>query len=150
MSFIRRNGETAPIYKEMFGGPGEAEMHRILLGADEMSGKGRLFNHIVLHPAAASAGMYTTATARHITFFAARASITTTVLSSRSARETSPSLLPARGTASETPARAIWNSSHLFFINKRNCELDNRFPGIDYCIISTNSNSAIDFQESYR
>ena len=50
MSFIRRNGETAPIYKEMFGGPGEAEMHRILLGADEMSGKGRLFNHIVLHP----------------------------------------------------------------------------------------------------
>lgn len=50
MSFIRRNGETAPIYKEMFGGPGEAEMHRILLGADEMGGKGRLFNHIVLHP----------------------------------------------------------------------------------------------------
>ena len=50
MSFIRRNGETAPIYKEMFGGPGEAEMHRILLGADEMSGKVRLFNHIVLHP----------------------------------------------------------------------------------------------------
>ena len=34
MSFIRRNGETAPIYKEMFGGPGEAEMHRILLGAE--------------------------------------------------------------------------------------------------------------------
>ena len=50
MSFIRKNGETAPIYKEMFGGPGEAEMHRILLGADEMGGKGRLFNHIVLHP----------------------------------------------------------------------------------------------------
>ena len=50
MSFIRRNGETAPIYKEMFGGPGEAEMHRILLGADEMYGKGRLFNHVVLHP----------------------------------------------------------------------------------------------------
>ena len=53
MSFIRRNGETAPIYKEMFGGPGETEMHRILLGADEMYGKGRLFNHVVLHPGCA-------------------------------------------------------------------------------------------------
>ena len=50
MSFIRRNGETAPVCKEMFGGPGETEMHRILLGTDEMYGKGRLFNHVVLHP----------------------------------------------------------------------------------------------------
>ena len=53
MSFIRRNGETALICKEMFGGLGETEMHRILLGADEMYGKGRLFNHVVLHPGCA-------------------------------------------------------------------------------------------------
>ena len=53
MSFIRSNGETPPLYKEMFGGPGETEMRRILLGADEMYGKGRLFNHVVLHPGCA-------------------------------------------------------------------------------------------------
>lgn len=37
-------------YKCIRGGNGETEMRKILLGADEMYGKGRMFNHMVLAP----------------------------------------------------------------------------------------------------
>lgn len=50
MSIVRRNGQVATEYKEFFGGPGECEIHKILLSVDEMYGKGRLFNHMVLKP----------------------------------------------------------------------------------------------------
>lgn len=50
MSFVRRK-DTLPVErKQVFGGAGEAEIHRILGGAEEMSGKGRLFNYTVLAP----------------------------------------------------------------------------------------------------
>ena len=47
---IRRNEEKTVEIKKMFGGEGEAHMSRILNGADEMYGKGRVFNHLLLHP----------------------------------------------------------------------------------------------------
>ena len=47
---IRRSDERTLDVKQMFGGQGEAKMVRILEGADEMYGKGRLFNHVVLKP----------------------------------------------------------------------------------------------------
>ena len=47
---IRRSNEKAVESKKLFGGAGEAEMHRILNGAPEMYGKGRVFNHLVLRP----------------------------------------------------------------------------------------------------
>ena len=50
MSFIRRSNEVPVNRKQMFGGTGEVEMHQLLRGADEMYGKGRLFNHVVLAP----------------------------------------------------------------------------------------------------
>ena len=50
MSFIRRKEEVPVENKKMFGGAGEAENRKILLGAEEMGGKGRLFNHVVLRP----------------------------------------------------------------------------------------------------
>lgn len=37
-------------YKCIRGGNGETEMRKILTGADEMYGKGRMFNHMVLAP----------------------------------------------------------------------------------------------------
>lgn len=52
MSFVRRNGEIPTTRKKFFDGAGEAEMHTILTGADEMHGKGRLFNHVSLEPGA--------------------------------------------------------------------------------------------------
>ena len=52
MSFIRRREEVPVMYKKMFNGEGEAEMHVILNGADEMYGKGRVFNHVFLAPGA--------------------------------------------------------------------------------------------------
>lgn len=48
MSFVRRSNEVSVNRKQMFGGAGEVEMHQLLRGADEMYGKGRLFNHVVL------------------------------------------------------------------------------------------------------
>jgi mannose-6-phosphate isomerase-like protein (cupin superfamily) len=52
MSFVRRK-EDAPVQRrKLFDGAGEAEMHVILTGADEMYGKGRLFNHLYLEPGA--------------------------------------------------------------------------------------------------
>jgi Mannose-6-phosphate isomerase len=50
MSMIRRKSEVPVEDKKMFGGAGKAEHHKILLGAEEMAGKGRLFNHVVLRP----------------------------------------------------------------------------------------------------
>ena len=52
MSFVRRREEVPVMYKKMFDGEGEAEMHVILNGADEMYGKGRIFNHVFLAPGA--------------------------------------------------------------------------------------------------
>lgn len=47
---IRRSSEKALDVKQMFGGQGEAKMYRILDGAEEMYGKGRVFNHVLLEP----------------------------------------------------------------------------------------------------
>ena len=50
MSVIRRKDEVPVEMKKMFGGAGEVEHHRLLLGAEEMYGKGRVFNRVVLAP----------------------------------------------------------------------------------------------------
>lgn len=47
---IRRSSEKTLDVKKMFGGEGEARMYRILDGAEEMYGRGRLFNHVYLDP----------------------------------------------------------------------------------------------------
>ena len=52
MSFIRRNGEETVLRKKLFDGAGEAEMHVILKAPEEMYGKGRVFNRVVLAPGA--------------------------------------------------------------------------------------------------
>lgn len=52
MSFVRRKEEVPVMCKKMFDGEGEAEMHVLLKGADEMYNKGRIFNHVVLAPGA--------------------------------------------------------------------------------------------------
>lgn len=48
MSIVRRADERPYSEKQLFGGEGVAEMHPILNGAEEMYGKGRLFNHVFL------------------------------------------------------------------------------------------------------
>ena len=45
---IRRKNERIHETKQAFGGMGMLEADRILNDADEMQGKGRLFNHIYL------------------------------------------------------------------------------------------------------
>ena len=52
MSFVRRKEQVEVLNKKMFNGDGEAEMHVLLRGADEMYGKGRVFNHVFLAPGA--------------------------------------------------------------------------------------------------
>lgn len=47
---IRKSAEKTFEQKQMFGGRGEAKVFRILEGEQEMYGKGRVFNHIVLDP----------------------------------------------------------------------------------------------------
>lgn len=47
---IRHSEEKIVESKKLFNGAGEAEMHKILNGADEMYGKGRVFNRVVLAP----------------------------------------------------------------------------------------------------
>ena len=47
---VRRKEEAVVEKKKMFGGAGEAVMQKILNGADEMYGKGRLFNYVTLEP----------------------------------------------------------------------------------------------------
>jgi len=46
---IRRKAERTVDIKQYFGGDGIVEMHKILNTPEEMSGKGRLFNHVVLN-----------------------------------------------------------------------------------------------------
>ncbi len=48
MSIVRRSDERILDVKKMFDGGGEAKMYRLLNGPEEMSGKGRLFNHVIL------------------------------------------------------------------------------------------------------
>lgn len=50
MSIVRRSADRTLDKKKMFDGAGEAGMYRILYGAEEMFGKGRVFNHMVLEP----------------------------------------------------------------------------------------------------
>ena len=50
MSMVRRETELLVEHRQMFGGAGEAENRKILRGAGEMAGKGRLFNHMILRP----------------------------------------------------------------------------------------------------
>ena len=45
---VRRKDERSTDSKQMFGGEGRVRMCRILENADEMYGKGRIFNHIYL------------------------------------------------------------------------------------------------------
>lgn len=52
MSLIRHSGDMTVVQKQMFGGDGQPIMRQILNGADEMYGKGRVFNHAVLEPGA--------------------------------------------------------------------------------------------------
>lgn len=47
---IRRKNEVPVEFKCIRGGNGEAEMHKLLFGEEEMYGKGRMFNHMVLAP----------------------------------------------------------------------------------------------------
>lgn len=50
---IRRKAEQTLEFKTAFGGPGTAEMRKILNTDEELYGKGRLFNHAVLQPGCA-------------------------------------------------------------------------------------------------
>ena len=47
---IRRKDEQTIEYKCIRNGIGETEMHKLLNGVDEMYGKGRMFNRLVLAP----------------------------------------------------------------------------------------------------
>ena len=47
---IRKKSEQAIEFKCIRNGIGEVEMHKILNSADEMYGKGRMFNHMFLAP----------------------------------------------------------------------------------------------------
>ena len=49
---VRHFDERIHERKQMFGGQGEAQFHRILNGPDEMYGKGRVFSHVVLEKGA--------------------------------------------------------------------------------------------------
>ena len=48
-SMIRRQTELSKVEAELFGGPGKLHSD-ILLSKEEFFGKGRLFNHCILHP----------------------------------------------------------------------------------------------------
>ena len=47
---VRKSNEQKIEYKCIRGGVGEVEMHKLLNGAEEMYGKGRMFNRMVLAP----------------------------------------------------------------------------------------------------
>lgn len=47
---VRKSSEQAIEFKCIRGGKGEVEMHKLLNGADEMYGKGRMFNRMILAP----------------------------------------------------------------------------------------------------
>ena len=50
MSFVRNEKDIPAVSSSMFGGAGEIEQHKLLNGAEEMLGKGRLFNRNVVNP----------------------------------------------------------------------------------------------------
>ena len=50
---VRTKNEQKVEYKCIRNGNGEAELHLILNGEEELYGKGRLFNHMILAPAGA-------------------------------------------------------------------------------------------------
>ena len=50
MSFVRRGKDLSVDVRPKFNGAGEVESRLLLNGAAEMSGKGRMFNHVVLRP----------------------------------------------------------------------------------------------------
>jgi len=50
MSIVRRKNERATDNGKKFNGAGELKAIKILESIDEMSGKGRLFNHCFLEP----------------------------------------------------------------------------------------------------
>ena len=50
MSFVRNEKDIPAVCSTMFGGAGEIEQHKLLNGAEEMLGKGRLFNRNVVNP----------------------------------------------------------------------------------------------------
>ena len=47
---VRTKKEQTVEFKCIRGGKGEAEMHKILNNAEELYGKGRMFNHMILAP----------------------------------------------------------------------------------------------------
>ena len=47
---VRRKDEMVIECKCIRGGNGETEMHKILNGVEELYGKGRMFNHMILAP----------------------------------------------------------------------------------------------------
>lgn len=47
---VRTKQEQAVEFKCIRGGRGEAEMHKILNSVEELYGKGRMFNHMILAP----------------------------------------------------------------------------------------------------
>ena len=47
---VRTRNEQAVEFRCIRGGRGEAEMHKILNSAEELYGKGRMFNHMILAP----------------------------------------------------------------------------------------------------
>lgn len=47
---LRKKEEVEVAYKCIRGGIGEAEMHKILNGEEELYGKGRMFNHMIVAP----------------------------------------------------------------------------------------------------
>lgn len=55
---VRTKSEQVIEHKSIRGGKGEAEIRNILLGVDELYGKGRLFSHMVLN-AGDSVGVHT-------------------------------------------------------------------------------------------
>ena len=50
MSFVRRKDDAVYEEKNMFGAPGMARHRKLLNAPEEMLGKGRLFNHVILNP----------------------------------------------------------------------------------------------------
>ena len=50
MSIVRRNDERKSFTKQFFDGDGELYMRQITNSVDELSGKGRLFNHVYIEP----------------------------------------------------------------------------------------------------
>ena len=50
MSFVKRSDDAVFEEKNMFGAPGMARHRKILNGPEEMLGKGRLYNHVILDP----------------------------------------------------------------------------------------------------